>query len=169
MIGSLLERADKTSRILDVKYFILLPNRSHVGSQVDVVQWAALLESTSALQTYRRAYGRIQPTNVVDFLILNSSFPRSLRFCVREAESCLRAISGTPAHSFSNPAEQLLGQMTSQLNYARATEIIGNGLHQFVDDFQTRLNSVGQAISETFFQIATPTMENSMSQVQTMY
>ena len=169
MIGSLLERADKTSRILDVKYFILLPNPSHVGSQVDVVQWAALLESTSALQTYRRAYGRIQPTNVVDFLILNSSFPRSLRFCVREAESCLRAISGTPAHSFSNPAEQLLGQMTSQLNYARATEIIGNGLHQFVDDFQTRLNSVGQAISETFFQIATPTMENSMSQVQTMY
>jgi uncharacterized alpha-E superfamily protein len=169
MIGSLLERADKTSRILDVKYFILLPNTSHVGSQVDVVQWAALLESTSALQTYRRAYGRIQPTNVVDFLILNSSFPRSLRFCVREAESCLRAISGTPSHSFSNPAEQLLGQMTSQLNYARATEIIGNGLHQFVDDFQTRLNSVGQAISETFFQIATPTMENSMSQVQTMY
>jgi uncharacterized alpha-E superfamily protein len=59
--------------------------------------------------------------------------------------------------------------MTSQLNYARATEIIGNGLHQFVDDFQTRLNSVGQAISETFFQIATPTIENSMSQVQTMY
>lgn len=84
-IGGLLERADKTSRILDVKYFILLPNPSHVGSQVDVVQWAALLESTSALQTYRRAYGRIQPTNVVDFLILNSSFPRSLRFCVREA------------------------------------------------------------------------------------
>ncbi len=168
-IGGLLERADKTSRILDVKYFILLPNPSHVGSQVDVVQWAALLESTSALQTYRRAYGRIQPTNVVDFLILNSSFPRSLRFCVREAESCLRAISGTPSHSFSNPAEQLLGQMSSQLNYARATEIIGNGLHQFVDDFQTRLNSVGQAISETFFQIATPTMENSMSQVQTVY
>jgi uncharacterized alpha-E superfamily protein len=152
-----------------VKYFILLPNPSHVGSQVDVVQWAALLQSTSALQTYRRAYGRIQPTNVVDFLILNSSFPRSLRFCVGEAEECLRAISGTPAHSFSNPAEQLLGQMSSQLNYARATDIIGNGLHQFVDDFQTRLNSVGQAISETFFQIATPTMGNSMSQVQTMY
>ena len=168
-IGALLERADKTSRILDVKYFILLPNPTHVGSQVDVVQWAALLQSTSALQTYRRAYGRIQPTNVVDFLILNSSFPRSLRFCVREAEGCLRAISGTPAHSFSNPAEQLLGQMSSQLNYARATDIIGNGLHQFVDDFQTRLNSVGQAISETFFQIATPTKENSMSQGQTMY
>jgi|688.fasta_scaffold194874_2 uncharacterized alpha-E superfamily protein len=165
-IGCLLERADKTSRILDVKYFILLPNPSHVGSQVDVVQWAALLESTSALQTYRRAYGRIQPANVVDFLILNSSFPRSLRFCVREAESCLRAISGTAAHNFSNSAEQMLGQMSSQLNYARASDIVANGLHQFVDDFQTRLNSVGLAVSETFFQVVTPPQR--MSQRQSM-
>jgi uncharacterized alpha-E superfamily protein len=163
-IGSLLERADKTSRILDVKYFILLPNPTHFGSQFDVVQWAALLESTSALQTYRRTYGRIQPANVVEFLILNSSFPRSLRFCVREAESCLRAISGTPAHTFSNPAEQLLGQMSSQLNYARASDIIANGLHQFVDDFQSRLNSVGNAVSETFFQVSTPPQRMSQSQ-----
>jgi uncharacterized alpha-E superfamily protein len=165
-IGCLLERADKTSRILDVKYFILLPNPAHVGSQVDVVQWAALLESTSALQTYRRTHGRIQPTSVVEFLILNPSFPRSLRFCVREAEGCLRAISGTPAHSFSNPAEHLLGQMSSQLNYARASDIISSGLHQFVDDFQTRLNDVGQAVSETFFQVSAPPQR--MSQTQTM-
>lgn len=165
-IGYLLERADKTSRILDVKYFILLPDPKHVGSQVDVVQWAALLESTSALQTYRRLYGRIQPTDVVDFLILNASFPRSLRFCVREAESSLRAISGTPAHTFSNPAEQLLGQMSSQLNYARANDILANGLHQFVDDFQSRLNAVGQAVSETFFEVIAP--QPRLSQSQTM-
>ncbi len=168
-IGSLLERADKTSRILDVKYFILLPNPTHVGSQVDVVQWAALLESTSALQTYRRAYGRIQPVNVVDFLILNASFPRSLRFCVREAESCLRAISGTAAHTFSNPAEQMLGQMSSQLNYARATDIIANGLHQFVDDFQTRINKVGEAVSESFFQVSIPPQKMTQSQTMTRY
>lgn len=165
-IGCLLERADKTSRILDVKYFILLPRPSHVGSQFDVVQWAALLESTSALQTYRRAHGRIVPASVVDFLILNSSFPRSLRFCVREAESSLRAISGTPMHSFSNPAEHMLGQMSSQLNYARAADIIGNGLHQFIDDFQTRLNAVGNAVSETFFNVSAPPQK--MSQMQTM-
>ena len=152
-IGYQLERADKTSRILDVKYFILLPNPAQVGSQVDVVQWAALLESTSALQMYRRAHGRILPANVLDFLILNSRFPRSLRFCVREAESSLRAISGTPAHTFCNPAEQLLGQMSSQLNYARASDIISNGLHQFVDDFQSRINGVGQAVADSFFEV----------------
>ena len=165
-IGCLLERADKTSRILDVKYFILLPNPAHVGSPVDVVQWAALLESTSALQTYRRTHGRIQPSSVVDFLILNSSFPRSLKFCIRESETCLRAITGTPAHSFSNPAEHLLGQMSSQLNYARASDIISNGLHQFVDDFQARLNAVGQAVSDTFFQVSSP---QRMSQSQSMF
>lgn len=153
-IGTLIERADKTSRILDVKYFILLPDPTHVGSQVDVVQWAALLESTGALQPYRRTYGRIQPERVVEFLILDSCFPRSLKFCVREAENCLRAISGTPLNSFSNPAEHLLGQVSSQLNYAQAREIIAGGLHQFIDDFQTRLNLIGNAVSETFFRIA---------------
>lgn len=152
-IGYQLERADKTSRILDVKYYILLPNPAHVGSPVDVVQWAALLESTSALQMYRRVHGRILPANVLDFLILNSRFPRSLRFCVREVESSLRAISGTPAHTFSNPAEQLLGQMSSQLNYARASDIISNGLHQFIDEFQSRINAVGAAVAESFFQV----------------
>lgn len=163
-IGYQLERADKTSRILDVKYFILLPNPAHVGSQVDVVQWAALLESTSALQMYRRAHGRILPANVLDFMILNARFPRSLRFCVREAEGSLRAISGTPAHTFSNPAEQLLGQMTSQLNYVRASDIISNGLHQFIDDFQSRINSVGAAVAETFFQVMTAPQRASAMQ-----
>jgi uncharacterized alpha-E superfamily protein len=155
-IGYQLERADKTSRILDVKYFILLPNPAHVGSQVDVVQWAALLESTGGLQMYRRAHGRIQPVSVVDFLILNPRFPRSLRFCIREAEASLRAISGTPAHTFSNPAEQLLGQLSAQMNFSRPADIVAGGLHQFVDDLQGRLNQAGSAVAATFFQVATP-------------
>ena len=155
-IGYQLERADKTSRILDVKYFILLPNPTQVGSPVDVVQWGALLESTSGLQMYRRAHGRILPTNVLDFMILNPRFPRSLRHCVREAEASLRAISGTPAHTFSNPAEQILGQMNSQLNYARASDIISGGLHQFLDDFQGRVNQAGIAVAESFFRVAAP-------------
>ncbi len=165
-LGYHLERADKTSRILDVKYFILLPDPMHVGSQVDVVQWAALLESTSALQMYRREYGRIEPSNVVDFLILDTRFPRSLRFCVRDAEKSVRAISGTPVHSFSNPAEQLLGQMNAKLNFAQAREIIGGGLHQFVDNFQSQLNSVGAAVAESFFQI-NPDLPRRMQPLQT--
>ncbi len=155
-MGSLLERADKTSRILDVKYFILLPAASRTGAGVDVIQWAALLESTSALQMYRRAFGRIEPARVVEFLVLNSGFPRSLRFCVWQADAALRAITGSPPHGFSNSAEQLLGQLNSQLSYARVSEILGSGLHEFVDDFQMRLNLAGDAVSETFFRVSPP-------------
>lgn len=155
-MGCLLERADKTSRILDVKYFLLHPSVSRPGSQLDIVQWSALLESTSGLQTYRRIHGRIVPENVVDFLILNPSFPRSLRYCVREANQCLRAISGNSPEVSSNSAEQRLGQLNAQLTTARAADIIDGGLHQYVDDFQTRLNAVGAAISDTYFQISTP-------------
>ncbi len=153
-MGSLLERADKTSRILDVKYFILLPDASHIGTAVDVVQWAALLESTSALQMYRRASGRIEPGRVVEFLVLNAKFPRSVRFCVSQADISLRAITGSPAQGFSNRAEQLLGQLSSQLSYAQVSDIIDGGLHEFVDNLQMRLNGIGDAIGETFFRIA---------------
>ncbi len=151
-LGYQLERADKTSRILDVKYFILLPNPSHVGSQVDVVQWGALLESTSALQMYRRTFGRIQPVNVVDFLMLNAQFPRSMRFCVAASEKALKEICGTDDSAPLQEVRRLGDRLTS----AKASDIIDNGLHQFVDNFQSHLNDIGQAISETFFQVATP-------------
>lgn len=164
VIGYLLERADKTSRILDVKYFILLPDSGQARSDVDIVQWAALLESTSALQMYRRTFGRIEPARVVEFLLLNSHFPRSVKYCTWRADECLRTISGSPAHGFNNRAEQLLGQLTSQLSYVSAGDILSRGLHEFVDDIQLRLNSVGEAISETFFQIAPP---EPQSQTQT--
>ncbi|MFN9721329.1 MAG: alpha-E domain-containing protein [Planctomycetota bacterium] len=162
-MGTLLERADKTSRILDVKYFVLLPTPTQIGSQVDVVQWAALLESTSALQTYRRTHGRIVPVNVVDFLILNPSFPRSLRFCVHEADTCLRAISGSLLHENRNAAEEQLGELNQDLDQASGKEIVANGLHQFVDDFQSRLNHIGMAISDTFFQVRIPPQSGSRS------
>lgn len=156
VIGYLLERADKTSRILDVKYFILLPDSGPVRSDVDVVQWAALLDSTSGLQMYRRTFGRIEPAKVVEFLLLNSQFPRSVKFCTWQAEDCLRTISGSPRHGFSNRAEQMLGQLSSQLSYVSSADILCKGLHEYVDDIQVRLNSVCQAISETFFQINPP-------------
>ena len=159
-MGYLIERADKTSRILDVKYFILLPTPADVGRGVDVVQWAALLESSSALQMYRRTFGRIEPNNVVEFLVLNPKFPRSLRFCIWQAEDSLRGISGSPPHGFNNRAEQLMGQLSSELSYVSSQDIMNRGLHEFIDDFQVRLNGVGAAISETFFQVNTPAVQS---------
>ena len=150
-LGRMLERADKTSRILDVKYFILLPKPADVGTPFDDLQWSALLRSASALEMYRQRHGRIMPVNVVKFLVTDREFPRAVLYCLTRANESLHAISGTYTGSFCNPAEQRLGQLRAELAYTQAEEVIANGLHEFVDDLQQRLNLVGDAIHECFF------------------
>ncbi|MGD9633988.1 MAG: alpha-E domain-containing protein [Pirellulales bacterium] len=150
-LGRMIERADKTSRILDVKYFILLPKVADVGTPYDDVQWLALLRSASALEMYRQRHGQISPVNVVNFLVLDTEFPRAVLHCLTRANESLHAISGTPPGSFSNSAEQKLGQLRAELAYTQAEEIIASGLHEFIDDFQRRLNTGGEAIYESFF------------------
>lgn len=150
-LGRMVERADKTSRILDVKYFILLPKVADVGTPYDDVQWLALLRSASALEMYRQRHGRISPVNVVKFLVLDREFPRAVLSCLTRANESLHSISGTAPGSFSNIAEQRLGQLRAELAYTQAEEIISGGLHEFIDDFQKRLNTVGEGIFESFF------------------
>jgi uncharacterized alpha-E superfamily protein len=155
-LGRALETADKTSRILDVKYFILLPSPKDVGTPYDDIQWSALLRSASAFEMYRQRYGRITPTHVVDFLVFDREFPRAVLYCLTEANEMLHSIAGSALGGFSNRAEQLLGQLRAEFAYAQPEEIIALGLHEFVDDLQVRLNLVGEAISETFFAICPP-------------
>lgn len=150
-LGRMLERADKTSRILDVKYYILLPSVAYIGTPFDNVLWGALLRSTSAFEMYRKRYGRILPDNIVEFLVLDREFPRAILFGLIKAEDSLRAISGTPVGTFRNPAEQALGRLRSEFNYTHVEEIINPGLHEFLDVTQTRLNQIGSAIHKTFF------------------
>ncbi|WP_448571599.1 alpha-E domain-containing protein [Trichothermofontia sp.] len=154
-IGRLLERADKTARILDVKYFILLPSVQDVGTMMDEVQWIALLKSASAFEMYRkRRKHRITPIGVVEFLILDREFPRAMRFCLLQAERSLHQITGTPAGTWSNPAERALGRLRSELDYLVAEEVIQVGLHEFLDSLQEQMNDVGEQIFETFFALA---------------
>jgi uncharacterized alpha-E superfamily protein len=150
-LGRKLERADKTSRILDVKYYILLRSVDEVGTPFDDVQWAAVLRSASAFEMYRKRHGRISPRGVVEFLMLDVEFPRAVRFCLLAAQRSLHAISGTPLGSFRRPAEKSLGQLVSHFTYATVDEILNRGLHEYVDDLQNRLNQVGAGIGETFF------------------
>lgn len=163
-VGRMLERADKTSRILDVKYYILLPSLNDIGTPFDDIQWIALLRSASAFEMYRQRHGRIAPHSVVDFLVLDDEFPRAVLFCLKRANQSLHAISETPIGSYTNPAEQMLGQVTSELSFATSEQIVERGLHEFVDDLQNRLNQVGEKISDTFFALksiqATPSMRS---------
>ena len=150
-LGRMLERADKTSRILDVKYFILLPTTQDVGTPIDIIQWSALLKSASALEMYRRLRGRITPAHVIDFLMLDREFPRSVRSCLCRAEESLRAISGAPDGTFLNRAEKLLGRLRADFDFTHASDIMNSGLHEFIDQFQVSLIDVDKAIFETFF------------------
>ncbi len=153
-LGRLLERADKTSRILDVKYYSLLPNSGGAGSVVDQVGWAALLSSASALQMYRQVYHVTEPQNVARFLLLNRRFPRSIAYCVTEAQASLHSITGTPLQACEGESERLIGKLRSELAYGRIEEITRHGLHQYIDRLQTSLNEIGDALQAEFFHCA---------------
>jgi len=148
-LGRMFERADKTARMLDVKYFILLPKVEDVGTPYDAILWTSLLKSASAAEMYRKKYSHIQPDKVAEFLILDREFPRSMRFCLTRAEESLHFITGTPAGTYANPAEQQLGRLRSELDYANIREIIKNGLHEYLDQFEAKLNLSGDALFAT--------------------
>lgn len=152
-MGRHLERADKTSRILDVKYYILLPSVKYVGTTLDEIQWMALLRSTSAYEMYRKRISqhRITPTGVANFLILDRDFPRAIRFCLLEAERSLHQITGTPPGTWCDPVERTLGRLRSELDYLTIEDVVQRGLHEFLNDLQTQLNQVGAKIFETYF------------------
>lgn len=152
-LGRMIERADKTSRILDVKYFILLPSVKDVGTPLDEIQWTAVLGSASALEAYRQRYGRVSPKRAVEFLVLDRDFPRSIHHCLRQADQSLHEISGAPLGSFCNSPERLVGQLRSELDFAQVSDIIGGGLHEFLDLLQIKLNTIGAAIYDTFFEV----------------
>lgn len=150
-LGRLLERADKTSRILDVKYFVLLPSLQEVGSAIDQVGWTALLNSASALQMYRQTEHVIGPQEVARFLLLNEEFPRSIRYCVRHAQRSLHALTGTPIGTYRTEAERMLGQLVANLDYADIDQVMEFGLHEYLDQLQTTLNAVSGSAQERFF------------------
>jgi len=149
-MGQLIERADKTSRVLDVKYHILLPDQQAVGTPLDLSQWAALLKSVSAFDMYRKKYGKLTALNISEFLILDKVFPRSMNFCLIETEKSLSAITGNES-GYTNTAEKQLGKLKAQLEFADIKDIFDSGLHEYIDTFQKDLNGVSTAVYDSFF------------------
>jgi len=155
-MGRFLERADKTSRILDMKYFIILPEVDYVGTAFDTLQWAALLRSASALDMYRKRYKQISPSNIAQFLFFDSDFPRSVRYCLKKCDQSMHDITGAPRGSYSTLAERQLGMLQAEIEYADINEIMEAGLHEYIDNFQSKLNRVGEAVASSFFATKRP-------------
>ncbi|HEY4416717.1 MAG TPA: alpha-E domain-containing protein, partial [Verrucomicrobiae bacterium] len=150
--GQFLERADKTTRILDVRYKNL-PERG-VPTTINptaALEWSAVLRSCSAWDAYKTIYGAdVHPRNVAEFLLLADTFPRSLRFCVTELNRALRRISGVSEGHFCNDAEKLTGRFLAELQFGTIEEIFAVGLHQYLDDSQLKLNNIGAALFHTY-------------------
>ncbi len=164
-LGRLIERADKSSRILDVKYYTLLPDPDDVGTTIDDLQWSSVLRSVSGFETYRRQFHTITVHRVVEYLVLDRYFPRSVQFCVNHADESLHAISGSPLNTYQNSAEQNLGRLKAELAYSDVQSIVNRGLHEFIDDLQVKLNKVAAGIHDTFFAIR-QVESDSMNQSQ---
>ena len=152
-LGRMLERADKTSRILDVKYFLLLPVGNGPGTTIDQLGWTALLNSASALQMYRQLFHVTSPSNVSQFLLLNQNFPRAISYCIRSAQESLHAVMRSPIGTYRCEAERLLGQLRARLDYVTIDNVMAGGLHEYVDELQGALNDIGTAIHKQFFQV----------------
>lgn len=151
-LGQVIERADKTSRVLDVKYHILLTSPKQVGSSLDLIQWAALLKSVSAYDMYRKKHGKLSGATIAAFLILDKEFPRSMLSCLAYAEISLKRLTGSD-EGFKNDAQKQIGLLKSQLEFAEINDIIEKGMHEYLDDFQRKLNTISSAIYESFFSI----------------
>jgi uncharacterized alpha-E superfamily protein len=149
LLGTYIERADNTARIVDVKYYVLLPSVAYVGSTLDNYQWESLLRSVSAHRSYRWVYdAEYKPANVTDFLILNQRMPRSLAFCYRNIADNLARL----ADDYGARAEphELADITLKSLRDRTVTQIINSGLHEFLLAFIAQNNRLGSSIAETY-------------------
>ena len=151
-VGRLIERADKTSRILDVKYFNLLPRVDDVGTAVDDLQWSALLLAISGFEAYRRQHHLINIDKVVEFFLFNSTFPRSILFCVSGADDSLGAVESLSASDSAGSAQRLTKVLRHRLSETGVKEVFAGGMHQFIDSLQVELNQIADAMNQDYFQ-----------------
>jgi uncharacterized alpha-E superfamily protein len=150
--GKFIERADKTSRMLDLRHQTLTAKTaSAVVSPIEAIDWSAILRSCSAWDAYKAHYGvEVNPRQVVEFLLFNEDFPRSVRFSVGKLNDAMRRISGCAEGRFCNTAEKLAGRLLAELQFSTVDEIFDQSLHLYLDQLQTKLNNIGEALFDAY-------------------
>jgi uncharacterized alpha-E superfamily protein len=149
-IGTFLERADNTARLLDVKFYGVagdLETATAHDEEVDFYYWSAILRSVSGFEIYRKVYRNvIQPERVAELLILRPDMPRSLAACLNEVVANLQVV----ANQQSGETLRLAGRLQADLRYGRIDEILATGLHAFLTQFLDRVNDLGAHIGRDF-------------------
>ncbi|MHA6346503.1 alpha-E domain-containing protein [Roseivivax sp. CAU 1761] len=150
-LGFSLERADNTARLLDVKYYVLLPSLSYVGSGLDQTQWVTLLQSMSAHKAYNWTYrGGITASRIAHFLILNRRFPRSLLTAVEESSDHLDHLGRGYGHV--SRAQGAARALVSELAEARVEDIFDEGMHEFLRRFMRQNGEIAEIVHSTYLQ-----------------
>ena len=149
-LGRHLERADKTTRFLDISNYLPPGENGLETGSPGVLHWTAILRSCGAIGAFRAEQREINASSVLDFLVFSRTFPRSVRYCIERVDNSLHRISGTPRGSFSNQSERVAGKLLAALNFGSTTNILDTGLHQYLDELQSRFNEVGGEIFETY-------------------
>jgi uncharacterized alpha-E superfamily protein len=151
-IGTFLERADNTARLLDVKFHALAGDyfgtwADDSAPEVDFYHWSAILRSVSGFEIYRKVYRNvIRPDKVAELLILRPDMPRSLAASMNEVVANLSVV----ANDISAETQRRAGKLKADLQYARIDEILSTGLHAFLTQFLDRVNELGGRISQDF-------------------
>ena len=146
-LGTHIERADNTARILDTKYHILLPSVTDVGGAVDYYQWVSLLQSLSGFESYRKIYSDvISPRRVAELLVLRDDMPRSLHSCMNFIHETLELL----CDDNSRELERMGGELHSRLHYGRTEDVIRQGLHEYLVDFLERISALSGEVSRVF-------------------
>jgi uncharacterized alpha-E superfamily protein len=148
-LGILLERADATARILDVKYHVLLPEQAQVGGPLDYFQWVSILRSVSARASYHWVYrDSVKPWLVADLLILNRQMPRSLASCYENMSRYLDDLA--QFYGRQGNSQRIARSMLTKLSNASMEDIFQSGLHEFINSFIADNNRLGEAITEQY-------------------
>jgi uncharacterized alpha-E superfamily protein len=149
-LGTFLERADNTARLLDVKYHVLLPESEGIGGALDYYQWQAILRSVSALRSYHWVYhDRLKPWLVAELLILRPEMPRSLVSCYEEIARTLDLLAASHAGK-RGECHRLAGEVYARLRYGRIQAVFDLGLHEFVTEFVNRSLILGDEIASLY-------------------
>lgn len=165
-LGTYIERADNTARMLDAKYHILLPAVTDVGGAVDYYQWSAVLRSVSAFESYRKVYRDvITPLRIAELLILRDDIPRSLHFCLRDVYDILCKVQNVNSYE----ATRLAGEIYASLQFGLVENIFASGLHEYLTAFLESTSRLGAEINTAFFAppLAALTQAATQNQIQT--
>jgi uncharacterized alpha-E superfamily protein len=148
-LGNFVERADNTARILDMKYYVLLPRAKMVGGDLDIQQWTLILRAASAHRSYRHVYhDRYKAHNIADFLILRPEMPRSLIFCARFIEQNVETLG--QFYGRQQACNTASDNLCAMVEGTTMEAIFANGLHEFLTEFIARNNVVSNSLSESY-------------------